>query len=225
MSTQPTSDPTAIGATTSLREFLTTAGTLTKAQRELLIDQALTLISGVYVHLPLKRAMHAVDPVQSLRLLRRRHEGMSEREFHDELLAIFIGLRDLHTKYELPAPFAGRIAFLPLLIEEFHENGRPKYVVTKVFAGFDDPNLKAGVEITHFNGVPIDRAIEVNAARQGGSNPDASHARGLEGLTIRPMAYTAPPDEEWVIVGFTDGATAREKRIPWSVFAPEPSPV
>ena len=225
VSMSPTSDPTHAGATVTLRQFLTTAGKLTTAERELLVDQALSMISAAYVHLPLKRAMHAVDPVQRLRLLRQRLAGLSERQFHDELLAIFVELRDLHTNYELPDPYAGRIAFLPLLIEEFHEDDARRYLVTKVFAGFDDEHLKPGVEITYWNGVPIDRAVDLNAARQAGSNPDASHARGLEGLTIRPMAHTAPPDEEWVVVGFTDGTDERELRIPWRVFQPDPSPV
>jgi hypothetical protein len=224
-SMSPTSDPTHAGATVTLRQFLTTAGKLSTAERELLVDQALSLISAAYVHLPLKRAMHAVDPVQRLRLLRQRLAGLSERQFHDELLAIFVELRDLHTNYELPDPYAGRIAFLPLLIEEFHEDDARRYLVTKVFAGFDDEHLKPGVEITYWNGVPIDRAVDLNAARQAGSNPDASHARGLEGLTIRPMAHTAPPDEEWVVVGFTDGTHERSLRIPWRVFQPDPSPV
>ena len=224
-SLETTSDPTTAGATVSLPEFLSTAGTLTQAQRELLVDQALALITGVYVHLPLKRAMHAIDPVQALRLLRQRLGTMSERQFHDELLAVFIGLRDLHTNYELPDPYAGRIAFLPLLVEQFHEDGARRYMVTKVFAGFSDEHLVPGVEITHWNGVPIDRAVEVNAARQAGSNLDARHARGLEALTIRPMAHTAPPDEEWVVVGFTDSAGKdRERRLPWRVFQPSASP-
>ena len=61
-----------------LPEFLETTGELTIAQRRTIIEQALTLIDEVYVHLPLKRAMHAVDPVQSLKLLRRQQTLVSE---------------------------------------------------------------------------------------------------------------------------------------------------
>src|SRR5438552_1147200 len=52
-----------------LPTFLTTAGTLTPDDRKLLVRQALILIEQNYVHLPLKRAMHAIDPAQRLRLL------------------------------------------------------------------------------------------------------------------------------------------------------------
>ena len=75
---------------------------LSAAERQLLVDQALALIEHVYVHLPLKRAMHAVDPLQRLRLLKRHATGLSDPAFHAELISIFTCLRDLHTTYVLP---------------------------------------------------------------------------------------------------------------------------
>src|SRR5829696_4851378 len=108
-------------AITSLQEFLATTGDLSLEERQLIVDQALVLIEQFYVHLPLKRAMHAVDPVQRLKLLRYRLNTLSERRFHDEMISIFMELRDLHTNYLLPAPFAFMIASLPLRIEEFFE--------------------------------------------------------------------------------------------------------
>jgi peptidase S41-like protein len=214
----------ALAATTTLRAFLASAGQLTRRERERLVDQALALLGQAYVHLPLKRAMHAVDPVQRLRLLRQRLAPMSERQFHDELIAIFTELRDLHTSYELPDPYQGKVAFLPFLVEEFFERSERRYMVTKLFADFDHPELVPGVVVTYWNGVPIDRAVELNAARQAGSNPDARHARGLEALTLRPMALSSPPDEEWVTVGFSDDDGDHEARIDWQVFEPDASP-
>jgi hypothetical protein len=35
-------------------------------------EQAIVLLESFYVHLPLKRAIHAVDPLQRLRLFQRR---------------------------------------------------------------------------------------------------------------------------------------------------------
>jgi hypothetical protein len=55
-----------------LQDFVTSAGTLSHAQRMTIVQQALVLLEGNYVHLPLKAAMHAVNPVQRLRLLRAR---------------------------------------------------------------------------------------------------------------------------------------------------------
>ena len=110
---------TNLGAVQSLPEFLATAGGLTLAQREQIVVQALVLIDDLYVHLPLKEAMHAIDPLQRLRLLRSRLPFLTERQFHDEMIDIFVRLRDLHTNYILPAPYNQHTAFLPFLLEEF----------------------------------------------------------------------------------------------------------
>ena len=49
-----------------------------------------------------------------------------------EMSEIFHSLRDLHTNYLLPDPYACRVAFLPFLVEEFFEDGVARYLVTKV---------------------------------------------------------------------------------------------
>lgn len=98
-------------------------GALTLDERRLLVEQALVLLEQNYVHLPLKAAMHAVNPVQRLRLLWVRLERQTpetvdpEWLFHAELSEIFHSVRDLHTNYLLPSPFAGKVAFLPFLVE------------------------------------------------------------------------------------------------------------
>ena len=63
----------------SLDEFLTTAEqqALPLSARYQLVAQARVILEGLYVHLPLKRAMHAIDPVQRLTLLERRMDALS----------------------------------------------------------------------------------------------------------------------------------------------------
>jgi hypothetical protein len=212
-----------LGAIVTLPDFLASAGTLTPAQRKTIVGQALTLIDDLYVHLPLKRAMHAVDPVQRLKLLRRRLAIVSERGFHNEMISIFKELRDLHTNYILPAPYNQHTAFLPFLMEEYFENGERRYTVTRMLAGFAHVTFAPGVEVTHWSGVPIDQAVSINAEREAGSNEAARHVRGLDAMTIRPMSQSLPPDAEWVIVDYEDNGNALEIRLPWQVFRPDPA--
>ena len=63
-----------LAAAEDLPTFLSRAGTLTLEERKVLVGQALVLFEQNYAHLPLKVAMHAVNPVQRLRLLRNRLE-------------------------------------------------------------------------------------------------------------------------------------------------------
>lgn len=221
--------------TRALAELHGVAGALTLHDRRTLVGQALVVLQENYVHLSLKRAMHAVDPVQRLRLLDHRLEGQTdtamdpELDFHAELSDIFNSLRDLHTGYRLPMPYASRVAWLPFLVEEFVEGKPParRYIVSKVVADAGPADFVAGVEITHWNGMTIEAAVARNAERQAGSNPDARHARGLNALTIRPLARSLPPDEEWVTVRYRPlpDATGRqagpaEYTQRWLVFQP-----
>src|SRR5690349_17930665 len=155
------------GAVVPLPKFLAGAGTLTLAQRKIVVDQALLLLGQNYVHLPLKVAMHAVNPLQRLRVLRGRMDRQTtetmepEWLFHRQLSSIFHSVRDLHTNYLLPAPFAGKIAFLPFMIEKCDEG----YLITRTIEGYTAPQFGPGAQVTHWNGTAIARAVALNGAQ------------------------------------------------------------
>ena len=204
---------------------------MSAAHRKLVVEQALVLVEQNYVHLPHKAAMHAVNPVQRLRLLRARLDNTSREalppaeDFHAEMSEIFHSMRDLHTNYLLPEPYASRVAFLPFLVEEYFTDTVAQYMVTKVARGADLAGLEPGVLVTHWNGMPIDRAVEVNAARYAGSNAAARHTRGVESLTVRPLRVHRFPDEDWVVVRYLKDGEARELQVPWLVAPNLPSMV
>lgn len=209
---------------TDLPTFLNSAGTLSLKQRKRLVEQALILIDDNYVHLPLKESMHGVDPVQKLRLIKHRLDQStpgtmgSEFKFHRDMIEVFTSVRDLHTNYLLPAPFADKIAFLPFGVEEYYKGGKSRYIATHFVQGFSHTYFKQGVEIKTWNGVPIHRAIEVSADQHAGSNAAARHARGIDGLTLRALRRALPPDALWVIIGYTDlNGVEREMKQEWIV--------
>ena len=193
---------------------------LTTADRSLLVDQATALIDGVYVHLLHKRAMYAIEPSQRLRLLRHRLPQLTDAQFHAELLRVFIELRDLHTNYILPAPYQGPFAFLGILLEQYWVDGTPKWLVSKVFDNITgDPNLAAGVEVTHWNGSPIALAVARVADLEAGSNAAARTARGLENMTLRSLAHVASPrTRTGSTCTYKVGRTTTSTRLPWRVF-------
>lgn len=201
------------------REFIGQQSGLNPNQRLKLVKQAEVLIRDLYVHLPLKNAMHAIDPVQKLRLLKQRIDNLDDRAFHAELMDIFKELRDLHTNYSLPAPYSGRIAFLGILIERFFDNGKSKWMVSKIADHLVTSNtLTQGAEITHWNGMPMELAVWRNSDKEAGSNFSARLARGLESMTLRYLSSSLPPDEDWVDLTYEVNGTTHETRLVWQVY-------
>lgn len=219
----------------SLDELAAVPDPLSLKERRQLVRQARHLLEDLYVHLPLKRAAHAVDPLQRLRLLEMSLEpsgdsavvpaGLSGIAFHRELVEIFTELRDLHTVYVLPSPYRDLTAVLPFLVEQCfttkNKKPVPQFIVSKVAASLQHPTFKQGVEVLYWNGVPIETAIRNNGESQGGSNLAARFARGLATLTIRPLMRSVPPDEQWVVVGYRDDkGDTLELRLPWELRSP-----
>jgi hypothetical protein len=195
-----------------------------------IIETALDLLETLYVHLPLKRSMYAVNPLQRLKLLRGRCEqqkpAMADRELFNELLSIFCQLRDLHTNFVLPEPFRSSTAFLPFRLERcVTETGKEAYVVTRVMSPERwgepiDPSFQRGAIVKHWNGTPIRRVVVANADREAGSNPAARRAQGLSALTIRWLGQSLLPDEDWVDIRYLPkpDTKAKQIRFRWKVF-------
>jgi hypothetical protein len=224
-----------------LTEFLKSAertSHLSREQRLRIVEEALRLLDMNYVHLPLKQAMHAINPIQLLKLLKYRLDTKGGElepvmHFHNRILDIFASLRDVHTAYFLPKPFADQIAFLPFLVEQYFESdgkgGRAeKFLISHVLddgieknavAGSTAASFEPGVEGLYWNGVPIRRAIEKNGENQAGSNPEARLARGLDNLTVRPLDSSLPPDEKWVDITYkTKAGEELSMRFVWWVY-------
>ncbi|HSG96397.1 MAG TPA: S41 family peptidase [Woeseiaceae bacterium] len=208
------------------------AARLSADERRAVVQTFITIIEGLYAHLPGKRARYGHDPVQRLRSLQQRLDAIGEDEFHRSIAEIVTDLRDAHTRYIGPRSLQNQVAFLPVLIERYTEDGNDHYVVSKIFTEnpsdkkyFASMEFEEGVEITHWNGVPIDRAVERYASMETGGRPDARKARALETLTFRPLRYALLPDEEWIVVSFLTGNQNRnEVRLNWRFAEEEDTP-
>ena len=217
----------------TLREFRqSTQGLMTREQQLLVVDQAEKLLDLFYVHRPLKEAMHAVRPIQRLRVIRRRLEeepagwtGKDELRLHNLLTEVFISVRDLHTNYLLPQPYRDYTAFLPFLVRPYYDaDGQRRYMVTQVTQGirFADDQFRPGVEVLSWNGVAIETAVDLSAQQTAGSNLSARFVRGVDALTLRPLNVALPPEADWVHVGFrTSSGDEHLMRQDWLVrFTP-----
>ena len=206
---------------------------LTQVERTNIINMFTDLLDGLYVHLPLKRAMYGIDPVQQLRRLHDRARLMTDDAFHREIGGILTNLRDAHTAYIAPSPLAGSAARLPFLVEQFGSDSEPRFIVSKVICELvTDTRFTEGVELIEWNGVPIADAVRRRGESERGGRPDSAMARALDSLTFRPLGIGPPPDERWVIVGYrnddgdgpADDGGMREHRFDWRFIYPGPGP-
>lgn len=200
---------------------------LTPAERDAIISMFTDLLDGLYVHLPLKRAMYGIDPVQQLRRLHERARLMSDVAFHREIGTILASLHDAHTAYVAPSPFEASVARLAFLVEQYGPEDAPRFLVSKTIESLiDAPGFGEGAEIVEWNGVPIADAIRRRGEVERGGRPDSAMARALDSLTLRPLGFGPPPDERWVIVGYVPvrGSRVREHRFEWRYIDPGPGP-
>ncbi len=195
---------------------------LTSADKRVIVRQASLVIENFYAHLPFKRARYALDPVQSLHLVEAQVDNLTVLEFHRAVLDIFISLRDAHTFYGLPDPFSTAVAYLPFSLSVYVENGEHRFLVTSVAPGFVHPFFQELVQVTAWNGMPLERAIEKAADMAPGANHAARFKRGLARLTMQSLKHSLAPDEEWVVIEYIPaGETAENKRailVPWYVM-------
>jgi hypothetical protein len=215
-------------ATSELRGFTDEQRTLSLEDRQRTIEQVILLLDQYYVHLPMKRAMHAVDPVQRLRILGHELEQgsadpMSDLDFYREIIAACDSLRDLHTAYRLPRPFRGKVAWLPFLIEECfdRETKERRYLVSKLVGNPGPETFERGVEVMSWNGIPIGRFVGRLAAQMPSGNPAARWARAMNSLTLRSVTRGQIPDEDFVRLQYRtlDGRTAHYQQA-WLLIEP-----
>jgi hypothetical protein len=231
-----------LGPTTSVAEARAEPERLpiTSDERRQILDQAILVLSELYVHRDLKRTKHAVDPVAALRQLRRRCDTLTGYDFHLNVMRIFKGLRDIHTGYVMPKPYSDMVAFLPFLLgaytkymplfrksseeilneDRFDPSAERAVIVTGLLADFQHPHFRDGAEILSWNGLPIHEAIHMVGEEEQGSNVYAQFALGLRLMTVRWFGGSLPPKEYFVTIAYrseTDNKI-REIRFPWRVM-------
>ncbi len=210
-----------LGQILTVEEAEAMAATMTPDERLQTIDQAIRVIADLYVHLPMKRPRYAVDPVATLRLLRRESPVLPDDIFQSRLIAILDSLRDVHLAYTPPAPYDALVAFLPFLMERTGRSLDPaaRFYVTRLVAEFAHPTFRPGVEIISWDGTPIQRALGQMADVEGGNNHYSRAALALQFMTVRWLGSNRLPDARWVAVGYRgEDGRAYEIRMPWRVL-------
>jgi Peptidase family S41 len=203
---------------------LVAAFTYSMPERHRIVKQLQLVLGGFYVHFERKKSIYGFDPLRALDLLAGTLETLSDGEFHQSIVQIITRTRDRHLSFYGKSPF-GLSASLGFMIERCCDGDQAQYVVTKIKSDLMPKQLRVGAFVTHWNGIPIERFIRLNANILDGGNEAASRARSLLFLTERPLGRFGPPLEEWVDLRFGLSGAIYEERFVWKGFDATQAPL
>ena len=164
-----------------------------------------SVLDGIYAHLPLKRSLYGVRRHPGSRASAPADPTMTDLQFHRELTLLINRLRDAHTQYQGPWTVngPGRESAVPgrslrpgRTTHVCRVEGRPPLGPRSAFR-----------RRRHDHGLERDSVRSrgrLHAESETGGRPDARRARALESLTFRSLEYAPPPNEQWVVVGYSD---------------------
>ncbi len=202
----------------------------TRAEREVILDQASLIFDHLYPHMPFKTEIYQfTHPSEYMReQLRPDLDSMSEIDFHSRMIAAFSLVRDAHTLYGLPSPYRGAVAFLPFQMRPYLEKSVGwRFIVTSVMntqpdCGFQHPFFGPGAEIVGWGDLTALDHVERTQAHLSGGNYFASLMRGSIHTTLRPLIFVQLPfpDEMPAATIYYRPLKSNDTmalRIPWAV--------
>lgn len=198
-------------------------------------DAAIKIVEEFYPHERQKSYRYHYETVMALKSLRSElKQGEIDREtFSSRMFRIFSRLRDNHTRYRVNKSFnAGKKTEtmgpfrIPCSIEKVYSRGKAEYVVSHIDPESSVPleaGFEVGARVTHWNDVPIEEAVQMNASNYWGATEEAFLAQGLRYLTLRPTDLSRPPAEDKVRIRYKSSGSSkvREHIFRWKSAADE----
>ncbi len=195
-------------------------------QKKLVLDQARIILSQIYINreVKIKDFGPTANPIPYLKKIESELNTISDESFHKQLSDIFFRLRDLHTLYYLPAPFACYQSFLPFGFKEVTAaNGKKVIAVStmrddeQVLKYMPQPfNLKVGDILTSYDGMSVEKAIQLKMPRSLGANPSAARRKSIENLRFYEHDLDFLPNKDSVQLELQNSAGEKYKlEIPW----------
>jgi hypothetical protein len=184
---------------------------LTAKQKYRVVDAAINLYSQAFAHRAMKERLYGVDTEALFHNLKLRCAELKDDEFHSAMRRIFTGIRDRHTKYYYSK---ADVYSLPFTVERAFVNDGPRFFITKTKSS----DFAKGVEVTHWNGTPVQAVIAKLSEEVGSGNHASRFSLATYYLTYRPTSVFIKPPEDWVIITLLDEKGNRqEKSLKWQL--------
>ena len=157
---------------------------LSWGERLNILDALSRVLDGVYVHLPLKRSLYGLTSCEgSSNYVSSAHDDRPR--VSPRMTLLMNRLRDAHTQYQGPWRYRSRSR---VSRSSLRPTARGDPDVRRVESGptfGSRPHFVAGVTITHWNGVPFDRAVDLHAESETGGRPDSARRRSTRSRSDR----------------------------------------
>lgn len=195
-------------------------------QKKLVLDQARIILSQIYINREqkIKDFGPAANPIPYLNKIESELNTISDLSFHKQLSDIFFRLRDLHTLYYLPKPFACYESFLPFGFKEVTAANGKKVIAVSTMRDDEEVlkfmprpfRLKRGDIVTSYNGLSIEKAIQSNMNHSLGANPSAARRKSIENLRFFQHDLDLLPANDSIKFEFQTSEGEKYKlEIPW----------
>lgn len=198
--------------------------------KKLVFNQAKMILNDVFVHrdLKIKDFGQAANAKPRLDALEKKLATVSDNEFHGTMTDIFRDLKDLHTIYYLPRPFACYESFLPVFFKHVKlANGKSGYAITdyhvkkEIADLIPKPfNVAIGDMVISYNGKPIDSVVKAAMPESYGANTEAQFRLAQDDVRYFNHEIDPLPKDNFVTMEFQNAKGERYKHklpfISWS---------
>lgn len=195
------------------------------ATKKLVIDQVRLVMKDLFVHRELKIAHFGkeVDPLPLIDLVEENVEKLSDAQFHQAIIGVFLKQKDWHTTYHLPKPYSCYRNLLPFNLKEIHTANGTALVVSSLLESAEalrtlpEPlKIKVGDVLVSYNGYSTSEIIKKLEPRAPGANPAAERRTVVGMLTLLSQKYELAPTMDVVKLEMkTALGEIYETTIPW----------
>ena len=203
-----------------------------KETKALVLNQAKLILSDVFVHkdLKIKDFGPKADSAPRLAALEKKLATISDKDFHQSLTDIFLDLKDLHTLYYLPKPYACYETLLPINFRQVNMGLGKKAIAiyevddTKEIVDLLPKNFKiaAGDIVLSYNGKPILDVIKETMPKTYGANKEAQFRLAMDDLRYYNHEIDHVPAANKIEIELQNSKGERYKQtIPWITWTNE----
>ena len=198
----------------------------TTVQKKLVLDQVRMVLTEIFVHRELKIKDFGItaDPVPALDEIEKNIETISDYDFHKKMAETFFNLRDFHTSYGMPRPYACYRSLIPVSFKEVTDLSGYKVIAVSAITENSELlkympenfQIEVGDVVLQYNGQPIRQAMRNVAPRSKGANDAAVIRHTAQMLTyVSQNNDVVPATDEVVLTLKNRQGKVYKNTIPW----------